>query len=49
VGDEQGGEIYYAAQLGDMLQLTASAQLVDPVLANAPDAVNFNLRAVVAF
>lgn len=49
VGDEQGGEIYYSAQLGRMLQVTASAQLVDPVLSNAPQAVNLNLRAVAEF
>ena len=36
VGDEQGGEIYYSAQILRMLQLTASAQFVDPVLSNAP-------------
>lgn len=49
LSDEQGGEIFYSAQIGESMQVTASAQLVDPVLANAPDAINLNLRAVVEF
>lgn len=49
LGDEQGGEIYYSAAVGDYLHLTLSGQLVDPVLSRAPKATNINLRAVVEF
>lgn len=49
LGDEQGGEIYYSAAVGKALQLTLSAQVVDPILARAATSANINLRAVVDF
>lgn len=49
VNDEQGGEVYYTAQLGSYLRLTANAQLVDPVLRDAPTAAYIGLRAKVDF
>lgn len=49
VNDEQGGEIFYTAQLGPHLRLTAHAQLVDPVLKGAPTAAFFGFRTKVDF
>lgn len=49
VNDEQGGEVYYTAQLGQHLRLTANAQLVNPVVRNAPTAAYLGLRAKVDF
>jgi porin len=49
VQDEQGGELYYTAQLGPHLRLTANAQLVDPVVQNAPTAAYIGLRAKADF
>lgn len=49
INDEQGGEVYYTAQLGPHLRLTANAQLVDPVVRNAPTATYLGLRAKVDF
>ncbi len=44
VGDEQGAEAYYTAQLSPHWRLTASGQLVDPVIRNAPNAAYAGLR-----
>lgn len=49
LGDEQGGEIYYTAQIAKPLRLTASGQLIDPGFANAPTAAYVNLRLKAAF
>lgn len=49
INDEQGAEVYYTAQLGPHLRLTANAQLVDPVVRNAPTAAYVGLRAKVDF
>lgn len=44
VGDEQGAEAYYTAQLGPTWRLTASGQIVDPVVRRAPVAAYLGLR-----
>jgi porin len=49
VRDEQGGEIYYTAQIGRHVRLTATGQIVDPVVRNAPTAAYFGLRAKTDF
>lgn len=49
VRDEQGAELYYTAQIGKRLRLTANAQLVDPLLESAPVAAYAGLRAKADF
>lgn len=49
VDDEQGAEIYYTAQIGDHLRLTANAQIVDPVVQRASKAAYVGLRAKADF
>ncbi len=49
VRDEQGAELYYTAQVSPHLRLTANAQLVDPVIKEAPPAAFVGLRAKVDF
>jgi porin len=49
VGDEQGVEIYYTAQLGKQIRLTANGQVIDPVVRGAPTAVYLGLRAKADF
>jgi porin len=49
VGDEQGVELYYTAQLGRHVRLTAHGQLVDPVVSNAAVATYLCLRAKADF
>jgi porin len=44
VGDEQGAEAYYTVQLGPVWRLTASGQLIDPVVQRAPVAGYLGLR-----
>ncbi|WP_426256994.1 recombinase family protein [Sphingomonas sp. DC2300-3] len=49
VKDEQGGEIYYTAQVGQHLRLTATGQVIDPVVRGVATAVYLGLRAKVDF
>jgi porin len=42
--DEQGGEIYYTAQLFKGIRLTANGQLINPAIASAPMAAYAGLR-----
>ena len=49
LSDEQGVEAYYTLQVGRAVRVSLSGQIVDPVLARAPNAVNLNLRAVADF
>lgn len=49
VHDEQGVEIYYTAQLGKQIRLTANGQVIDPVVRGAPTAVYLGLRAKADF
>jgi porin len=49
VHDEQGGELYYTAQVARHLRLTANVQLVDPVVRGAPTAAYMGLRAKADF
>jgi porin len=49
VGDEQGVEVYYTAQVSPALRLTAHGQLIDPVVNAAPMAAYVGLRAKADF
>jgi porin len=49
VKDEQGVEIYYTAQLGRHIRLTANGQIIDPVVRDAGTAVYLGLRAKADF
>lgn len=49
VRDEQGLEIYYTAQVGKHVRLTATGQLVDPVVRGAATSVFMGVRAKTDF
>lgn len=49
VGDFQGGEIYYNAQITPWFHLTADLQVVEPALGGNDTAIVAGLRAKVAF
>jgi hypothetical protein len=49
VDDEQGVELYYTAQVGPALRVTAHGQLIDPVVNAAQMAAYVGLRAKADF
>lgn len=49
VKDEQGGEIYYTAQISRHVRLTANGQIIDPVVRGADNAIYLGLRAKADF
>jgi porin len=49
VHQEQGVEVFYTAQIGPHVRLTAHSQLVDPVVRNAAKAAYVGLRAKADF
>ena len=49
VGDEQGGELYYTAQIGKRVAVTGYGQIVDPVIKGASTAVYLGLRVKTDF
>lgn len=49
VHQEQGVEVFYTAQIGPHVRLTAHSQLVDPVVRNVAKAAYVGLRAKADF
>lgn len=49
VKDEQGAEIYYTAQIGRHVRVTATGQIIDPVVRDAETAAYLGLRAKADF